>query len=178
MLQAINTTIDTIQGAKSTFVKTFVKDESIAKSLQAFVDSQTAFTKQVAKTTFDVSTKVAEEALVKATSFFDKPVGKFFGIENDPVYNAEAARRIMDYAAQNVDKGADYIAKNTGMSKSDAQWFINAALLKAAPTAGKIAKKTGKKYWLSDTVGEDFNDYHIRVGLFKASQSLKPYCLK
>ena len=31
MLQAINTTIDTIQGAKSTFVKTFVKDESIAK---------------------------------------------------------------------------------------------------------------------------------------------------
>ena len=63
MLQAINTTIDTIQGAKSTFVKTFVKDESIAKSLQAFVDSQTAFTKQVAKTTFDVSTKVAEEAV-------------------------------------------------------------------------------------------------------------------
>ena len=41
-----------------------------------------------------------------------------------------------------------------------------------------IAKKTGKKYWLSDTVGEDFNDYYIRVGLFKASQSLKPYCLK
>ena len=63
MLQAINTTIDTIQGAKATFVKTFVKDESIAKSLQAFVDSQTAFTKQVAKTTFDVSTKVAEEAV-------------------------------------------------------------------------------------------------------------------
>jgi hypothetical protein len=63
MLQAINTTIDTIQGAKSTFVKTFVKDESIAKSLQAFVDSQTAFTKQVAKTTFDVSTKLAEDAV-------------------------------------------------------------------------------------------------------------------
>lgn len=41
-----------------------------------------------------------------------------------------------------------------------------------------VAKKTGKPYWLSDTVGEDFNDYHIRVGLFKASQALKPYCLK
>lgn len=41
-----------------------------------------------------------------------------------------------------------------------------------------VAKKTGKKYWLSDTVGEDFNDYYLRVGLFKASQSLKPYCLK
>ena len=63
MLQAINTTIDTIQGAKSTFVKTFVKDESIAKSLQAFVDAQTTFAKQVAKTSVDVSTKVAQEAL-------------------------------------------------------------------------------------------------------------------
>jgi putative DNA primase/helicase len=36
-----------------------------------------------------------------------------------------------------------------------------------------VAKETGKPYWLSDTVGEDFNDYHLRVGLFKASQSLK-----
>jgi hypothetical protein len=62
MLQAINTSIDTIQGAKATFVKTFVKDETLAKSLQAFVDTQTAFTKQVAKTTFDVVTKTAEEA--------------------------------------------------------------------------------------------------------------------
>ena len=63
MLQAINTTIDTIQGAKSTFVKTFVKDESIAKSLQAFVDAQTTFVKQVAKTSVDVGTKVAQEAM-------------------------------------------------------------------------------------------------------------------
>lgn len=37
----------------------------------------------------------------------------------------------------------------------------------------RIAKETGKPYWLSDTVGEDFNDYHMRVGIFKASQSLK-----
>ena len=36
-----------------------------------------------------------------------------------------------------------------------------------------IAQDIGKPYWLSDTVGEDFNDYHQRVGLFKASQSLK-----
>jgi len=63
MLQSVNTFIDTIQGAKSQIVKTFVKDESIAKSIQAFVDSQTAFTKQVAKTTFEVATKTAEQAV-------------------------------------------------------------------------------------------------------------------
>ena len=45
----------------------------------------------------------------------------------------------------------------------------------------RFAQETGKPYWISDTVGEDFNDYHQRVGLFKASQSLKkilPVALK
>jgi putative DNA primase/helicase len=36
----------------------------------------------------------------------------------------------------------------------------------------QAARNTGKKYWLSDTVGEDFNDYHLRVGDLEASQSL------
>ena len=36
-----------------------------------------------------------------------------------------------------------------------------------------VAIETSKPYWLSDAVGEDFNDYHMRVGLFKASQGLK-----
>ena len=36
-----------------------------------------------------------------------------------------------------------------------------------------VAIDTGKPYWISDAVGEDFNDYHMRVGLFKASQALK-----
>jgi hypothetical protein len=40
-------------------------------------------------------------------------------------------------------------------------------------TGELVAKVTGYPYWISETVGEDFNDYHIRVGLFKASQSLK-----
>jgi uncharacterized protein YoxC len=62
MLQSVNTFIDTVQGAKTQIVKTFVKDETLAKSIQAFVDSQTAFTKQVAKTTFDVSMETAKQA--------------------------------------------------------------------------------------------------------------------
>jgi uncharacterized protein YoxC len=63
MLQSVNTFIDTIQGAKTQIVKTFVQDETLAKSIQAFVDSQTAFTKQVAKTTFEVATETAEQAV-------------------------------------------------------------------------------------------------------------------
>lgn len=90
-------------------------------------------------------TKVAEEVLSKATNFFDKPVGKFFGITNDPIYNAEGARKIMDYAAEHADKGAQWVADNTGMSKSDAAWFINAALLKAAPTVARTSKNVAGK---------------------------------
>ena len=90
-------------------------------------------------------TKKAEEALTKVTGFFDKPVGKFFGITNDPIYNAEGARQVMDYAAEHADKGAQWVADNTGMSKSDAAWFINAAMIKAAPTAGRAVKSTAKK---------------------------------
>jgi putative DNA primase/helicase len=37
----------------------------------------------------------------------------------------------------------------------------------------KSAKETGKPYWLSETVGNDFNDDHIALGTFKLSQILK-----
>lgn len=41
-------------------------------------------------------------------------------------------------------------------------------------TGERAARETGQPYWLSETVGEDFNDYHLRVGLFKSMASLKP----
>ena len=63
MLQSVNTFIDTIQDAKKQIVNTFVKDESLVKTINDFVDSQRAFTKQVAKTTFDVSIETAQKAV-------------------------------------------------------------------------------------------------------------------
>ena len=86
-------------------------------------------------------TKVATEALDKVTQFAERPIGKAFGITNDPAYNAEAANRMMDYVGQNMDKGADYIAKETGLPKSDVAWFMNAATI----GAGAVAFKGGKK---------------------------------
>jgi len=86
-------------------------------------------------------TKIATETLDKVTQFADRPIGKAFGITNDPAYNAEAANRFMDYVGKNMDKGADYIAKETGMNKSDVAWFMNAATI----GAGALAYKGGKK---------------------------------
>jgi len=42
-------------------------------------------------------------------------------------------------------------------------------------TGERVAKATGLTYWISDTVGEDFNDFQLRVGLFKSLQALKGF---
>jgi putative DNA primase/helicase len=42
----------------------------------------------------------------------------------------------------------------------------------ASGTGERVAKEIGWPYWMSDVVGEDANDFHMRAGLFKFSQSL------
>jgi hypothetical protein len=83
----------------------------------------------------------AVELLNKTTQLASQPFGKAFGITNDPAYNAEASQRIMAYVGKNMDKGAEYISKETGMPKADAEWFMNAAMIAAGPTAYKGGKK-------------------------------------
>jgi putative DNA primase/helicase len=41
----------------------------------------------------------------------------------------------------------------------------------------KAAIGSGKPYWLSPAVGEDFNDYHQRVGDFQTAASLKKFLI-
>jgi putative DNA primase/helicase len=44
----------------------------------------------------------------------------------------------------------------------------------ASGTGERVAKEIGWPYWMSDVLGEDANDYLMRVGLFKFTQSLTP----
>jgi hypothetical protein len=83
----------------------------------------------------------AKDLLNKTTELFDKPIGKAFGITNDPMYNQEASQRVMNYISKNMDKGADAISKETGMPKADVEWFMNAALIKGVPMAADLTKK-------------------------------------
>lgn len=41
----------------------------------------------------------------------------------------------------------------------------------------KAAKSTGLPYWVSDSPGEDFNDFHQRIGTFKAGMELRKFLL-
>lgn len=65
MLSLINTSIDTISGAKTQFVKTFVQNEAVAKTLQTYIDAQQAYAKSAAKASVDFYTTVG----AAATSF-------------------------------------------------------------------------------------------------------------
>jgi len=56
---AVDSFIDTVQGAKKYFVNTFVTDKEIQKPLNAFVDTQTEFVKQM----FQTNQALAEQAL-------------------------------------------------------------------------------------------------------------------
>ena len=95
---------------------------------------------EAAKAVFGESV-TPKELLNKTTELFDKPIGKAFGITNDPMYNQEASQKVMTYISQNMDKGADAISKETGMPKADVEWFMNAAILKGVPVAANVTKK-------------------------------------
>ena len=58
MIQYFNTAVDSIQSAKTQFVKTFVPNEEIAKPLQTYIDAQASFAKSVVQETTNFFTTV------------------------------------------------------------------------------------------------------------------------
>ena len=65
MLFYANMAIDAIQSGKTSWLNQFVQDESVKKPVQQFVDAQTQFTKQIAKTYWNMTGAVAETLVSK-----------------------------------------------------------------------------------------------------------------
>ena len=57
---AVDTFIETVQGAKKYFVNTFVADKELQKPLNAFIDKQTEFVNQIVKTNQEVTNQVLD----------------------------------------------------------------------------------------------------------------------
>jgi hypothetical protein len=70
----------------------------------------------------------------------DKPFGKAFGITEDPAYKQEASQRLINYIGENLDKGADYLASQTGLPKEDVANMMNSAMLYGGVKANQIVK--------------------------------------
>lgn len=65
------------------------------------------------------------------------------------------------FSAGNMKKVASALPMGLAIADND-----------ASGTGERIAKEIGWPYWMSDVVGEDFNDAHRRLGLFQLSQGL------
>lgn len=65
MLMYANMAIDAIQSNKTTWLDTFIQDKSVKAPLQQFVDAQTVFTKQIAKSAWEVSGLAAQNVVSK-----------------------------------------------------------------------------------------------------------------
>jgi len=130
---AVDTAIGTVGGLVNFF------GTPIARLFEATASNEKPRS-EAAKAIFGQSV-TPKELLDKTTQLFDKPIGKAFGITNDPMYNDEASQRLMNFVSGKINKGADALSKETGMSKADAEWFINAAMIKAAPVAANVTKK-------------------------------------
>jgi hypothetical protein len=57
----VDSTVDTVQGAKKQFVKTFVQNETAATAMNEFIDAQAEYTKKAAKVGIDTFTVLASE---------------------------------------------------------------------------------------------------------------------
>ena len=65
MLIYANMAIEAIQNGKKSWINTFVKEDSVAKPLHDFVDSQTGFVKQIAKSYWETTGAFAEALVTK-----------------------------------------------------------------------------------------------------------------
>lgn len=119
----------------------------VAKDLAAAFDNTIGsvlpfFTKKLSQAgTRFLGADKAGEISDKLVSYVDKPLGKAFGITEDPVYQNQALSRIMNFIGENKEKGDEWIAKNTGMNKNDVQFFTDMALIKAGQEPTKVIKK-------------------------------------
>ena len=96
-----------------------------------------------------------QNALEKATADFTNPIGKALGIENSPAYKGEATRRASEYVGEGLEYVSDKLSENTGLSKKDASFLVNAATFKLGELAGKgVAKVTPAVAEAVSTVGE------------------------
>jgi hypothetical protein len=80
------------------------------------------------------------------TSATDKPFGKALGVTENPAYQQEASRKIMDFVGQNIGKGAEWIAQKTGLPVGDVQNMMGTAIVASPSIAGKVTKPIAQKF--------------------------------
>lgn len=94
---------------------------------------------------FGASPEAAKQAEETALRYTDKPFGKAFGITESPYYQGEALNRLMAFIGENIDKGADWIAQQTGLPKNDIANMMQTASVGAGAAVAKPTAQMAQK---------------------------------
>lgn len=76
---------------------------------------------------------------------FKSPFAKATGLAGTEEYANAPANKLMDFIGSNIEKGASWISKNTGMAQEDVQNIINAGSFIVPEVAGKVYGKVKGK---------------------------------
>jgi hypothetical protein len=103
------------------------------------IPSTASYVTQAVARPFTTSERAAEIAS-NVGSALDKPFGKAFGITEEPAYKQEASNRFMNFVGENMGKGADWIAKQTGLPKADVEHMMNSLTILGTHQAVQYGK--------------------------------------
>ena len=122
----------------------------------------------------------AEVTKGKVVSAIDRPFGKAFGITETPEYKGEASQRLVQFIGENIEKGADWISKQTGMPKQDVQYYMELGAT-AAPfsktvqrevgVAGQAVKQAGGKVL---EAAKDVTPAAVQRGVTRVTEAVAP----
>ena len=114
------------------------------------------------------------------TGAIDRPFGKAFGITETPEYKGEASQRLMQFIGENIDKGADWISQQTGMPKSDVQYYMELGAT-ALPFSKTVRTEAGMVTQAAKTAGgkvleaaKDITPAPVQRGVTRAVEAVAP----
>ena len=70
--------------------------------------------------------------------------GKLTGLKETTAYQQSLPTKTMEFIGENIHKGVNWIAENTGLNPNDVQAAVDVAMLTAPKTIPQIAKTTSK----------------------------------
>lgn len=120
--------------------------------------------------------KRAEETVLQYT---DRPLGKAFGITESPAYKTEGLNQVFEFIGQNMDKGADWIAQQTGLPKNDIANMMQTLSLGGGAAAGKtiatVKQIPGKMFSRPELTPEAFKAVEtVGQGVERAAAAAQP----
>jgi hypothetical protein len=136
-IQGALTAGDTVRSVETSFLKGAA---SLADTAYGIVPGVLGGVTYAAGRLIGKSPEVASESANTLTGALDNPIGKVFGITNDPAYAGEASRRIMNFIGENIGKGAQWVSAHTGLPVKDVE---NMAQTASAVVPGAIGKVAG-----------------------------------